>query len=113
MSLRGPTIPDEVRDNELAVTIQSHPGPGVSGLVLHARRDVLRLRVDEGPDLVALDPSACQVDEVLVHVDGASLAKVQEELRHRVLGHPGHAHGSTDRVALYQGTDDLRPLLGG
>jgi microcompartment protein CcmK/EutM len=55
--------------------------------------DVASLGAAERPNLVAFNPVGAKVPQVLVLVDGASRAKLHEELRDRVdrmAANPGH-----------------------
>ena len=74
--------------------------------------DVLRLRVDEAPDLIHLQPLAGQTPERLVLVADAHLPDLPPELHDGVFRDVGHAGGSTDATALDQSGHDLDSLRG-
>ena len=85
----------------------AHPKlPGLLG------GDVLRLGVDEAPDLVHLEPLAGEVPERLILVGDARLPDLPPQLHDGVLGDVRHAGGGADAAALDQGGHDLDSLLG-
>src|SRR5439155_23559918 len=93
---------------------EGYPGPSVTDPVLAPALlwDVLRLRSDERPNLVALDALAGQVPErsALVHV--TCRANVGQKVHDGFLVTSGHPASSADRVALDKRPDDRRPLGG-
>jgi hypothetical protein len=58
-----------------------------------------------------LEPLTGQVSKGLVLVLGTSLADIYQQFNDRVNSRIGHASRSPEGIALYQATDDLRPLL--
>jgi hypothetical protein len=69
------------RVGELCVRVNRDPRPDAADalLALACGRDVLVLRVDEVPNLIALDRFAGQIIQNLVLVGVASLAKVHDQ----------------------------------
>ena len=67
-----------------------------------ARRDILLLRGQERPYLIALNPLARKIYEVIVHVFHALRAKLNKQLSNSVFGYSGHADRGANRVTFNQ-----------
>jgi hypothetical protein len=109
-STRVPSADHPCRD-QLGVRAERRPRLDITKtrLLLEPLRNVLLLRVAEGPDFVALNPLAGQAAQGLVLVSLAGRAQVHEELEDSPLGNSGHADCGTDAIALDKGGDDLGP----
>ena len=115
VAIRKRALADEPRRDELRVAVDRGPGPHVAvvGVVLFAIRNILGLRADEAPNLVALDDIAGQIAENRVLVLGTSLADVFEQVRDGLTGYSGRPGDRSHAHALAEQTDHLRPALGG
>jgi hypothetical protein len=106
---RPVTAPYGPRGNELGVGINRDPRPHVpdgANHALHPLGHVLGLGVDEGPNLVALNPLHLEIAERLILEPLTCGAHVQQELGDGVDGHVGHAAGGAEAVALHQHPED-------
>ncbi len=106
---------DPPRRHELSVGINGRPGPHVACTLRGVLRslDVLLLRVDEAPNLVALDPATRQVPQVLVLVLGAGRAQVAQQLLDGHPGHTGHPSRCAKPTTLDEGRHQRNSLLRG
>ena len=95
---------DEPRDHELRVGIQRGVGPDVALAVL---RGVLRLRPNERPNLVGLDPLGLEVAKHYVLIGLAELADLHEQLEDGGLCCARQASGRPDGVACAERPDDV------
>ena len=108
-----PRAHQEGRD-QLGVGVDRREGPDVAHakLSLPLGGDVLRLGVDEAPNLVHLDALAGEIDQGLVLEADASLSDLPPELHDGVFGDASDTGGGADAATLYQGRDDLDSLRG-
>jgi hypothetical protein len=99
--------------HELAVAAHRDVGPDIADaeLVLSVIRNLLRLAMNERPNLVRLQGRAVEADHRSVHVVGARLAQVHEKLHDGVLRDTGDSAGPSDRHALGQTADHLGSTL--
>src|SRR3569833_2263753 len=71
------------------------------------------LRINEGPDFIALETFARRVPQRFVLIGRARYADIAEQLDHSVLCRAGHADGSADVIALYEAGKDSRAIFDG
>ena len=104
---------DEPRWDELRVRVKRDPCPHVAshvGGVLRGRHGLL-LGVAELPNLVTLNPSARQVPQRAVLVEGARRPEIGQELEDRRLRDVRHAGCGVDAVAFDQGRRDAHATV--
>ena len=70
---------DQPRNRQLGIGIQGNPGPNISDahLTAHMLGDVLLLRINEAPNLIALDALARKVAHIDIVVSLTSPAHVR------------------------------------
>ncbi len=99
--------------DQLRIGADRRPGPdiAIAKFVSQFLGDVLFLGVTEGPDSIDLDTLTGQVahDKVMVFLTG--FPNIHQQLRDGVLGGSGEPTGSTNRGALYEVSQDLRPAI--
>ena len=106
-------LPHEPARDDLRVSAKRCPGPYVPKpeLPLQVLRDVLLLRVAEGPNLIALNPATGQVPKVGILVLRGGLPNFGQEAQDGPLRHAGHAAGRTNAVSLDEGGNNGTTLL--
>ena len=99
---------------QLRVGVDGNPRPHVAGHLRGALRplNVLLLRVDELPNLVALQAPAAEPAKRLILVGGADRAEIRDQLQDGRFGDVSPAGRREDAVALNQGGDDRAMLVG-
>ena len=111
-----PAVPgaDQPGRHELGVRVNRGEGPDIAHaeLALHLRRHVLRLGVDEAPNLVHLEALTGEVPEHPVLVLRAGGSEVEQELLDGVLGDADHPGRGADGVAVDQGRHELGAFRG-
>jgi hypothetical protein len=85
------TTTNKVRQDHFAISINSRPSPSVASTSWcdNSTGDVLLLVVGKRPDLIYLNPLGFHVARIGVmknHASLASLASINQQLDHRVLG---------------------------
>jgi hypothetical protein len=92
------SIPDKPRHDKFSVGIKRRPRPDITnaGQSAHLQRDVLLFRVAEGPDFVALDAGAHQINESAPVIGFTGYSKVYQELEHCALRDARNADSPTD-----------------
>jgi hypothetical protein len=108
LGVADPAIADVPARNKLRVSIDCRPRPNVADPrnALKLLRDIALLRVDEAPNLVALNTLARQVAKVLVLVVEARRANVAEKLIDCVPAYTCHASNSAEAVSLAEHVED-------
>src|SRR5436305_326666 len=108
----GP-LADRPSGHQLRIGVNRREGPhvAVTGRPFELLRNVLLLRVTEGPNLIDLQHLAGESLENAVLVLGAGFAEVGQQLDDGVLGRAGHPDGGSDAVALHEASDYPSPLL--
>jgi hypothetical protein len=70
-------ITNEVSDNQLSISVKSRPRPNISPeICFPLRADVLSLRADEGPNLIALQVTNAQSANVAIMIGSASASRI-------------------------------------
>ncbi len=102
-------VADVERRNELGVRVNCQPSPAIPGALWRGlgRLDVLRLGIDESPNLIDLEALATQVAQRPVLVVAECLAGIFQQLNNRVLAGAGCAADGPDRHALDHQAKDL------
>jgi hypothetical protein len=103
---------DQPRDHQFAVGVDRGPSPdiAVAKLTLLVGRDVLRLGIAEGPNLIALNPLAGDAANMLIVVLLAGRTDVHQQFGDRVLCHASYAAGCADRATLDQRRNHPNPI---
>jgi hypothetical protein len=106
---------DKEARNEFCFRVDGNPGPDTTGPGNRIRgfRQVLILRINEGPDFVELKPFAGQVPHNFVLELCRCLAGIHQQFCYGVDAHPGHAGRGPQGAAFRQGTEDCDTLLSG
>ena len=93
LGIFGITTTDEPIADQLAIGANRGPRPHIAGKGwrILGRSRVLFLRINEGPNLIALDALAAQPLHVLIVIVEAGFACFRPKLRHRVDGNANHA----------------------
>src|SRR5439155_13799382 len=105
--------PDRPGRHQLGVSVQRRPRPHVA-VAEGARvflREVLRLCVDERPNLITLNPLALEVPQLLILIALTRGTRVQEKLRHSVDRDIGEAASRAKAATFREKTDDLGAAL--
>jgi hypothetical protein len=100
--------------NQLGISIHRYPRPNVPRMRVSFQRlwrDILLLRRDECPNLIALDAITGQIYECLVQESGARSPEIENQLTDCVSGHPCHAFNGSNRVTFDERGYDPRPRL--
>ncbi len=99
---------DEPRHHELRIRTNRRPRPNVAvpELPLFVGRNVLRFRVAEGPNLIALDALAGEVIQCLGLIPRARASKIHEQLFDRHAREAGDSGGCAEAVALHEDRND-------
>src|ERR1022692_836263 len=100
--------------DQFRIGIDGRPGPHAADaeLAFLLLWNVLVLRPDERPDLIALNPAAGEIAEHAVLILGADRASLYKELCDGVLGHAGNADSSADAVSVYEAPNHLSAGFG-
>ena len=111
----GAAIADIPRRDELGLAVDGNPCPHITPLfvALGLGLDILLLRADERPYLIALDVSARKIDHRGIAMRLAGRAKLSGESRDCFLGRARNAARSAETGALDEAGDDGAALLTG
>jgi hypothetical protein len=95
--------------HQLGIGIYRRPRPDASDpeLPLFLNRDVLVLRPNERPDLIALNSAAVKIPKHAVLIPGADRASLNEQFRDGVFGNAGYADGGADAIFIYEAPNHL------
>lgn len=98
--------------HQLGICADRRPRPHVTNaeLATHFFRDVLLLRINEAPNLIALETLARQVAQSLVLVRGAGRSDIDEQLGHGIDGAVSEAAGGAEAGTFDEKAEDLGAL---
>jgi len=114
LSSRSATIPKRVRNDQLGIRIDCRPCPNISRALFHLFQcDILLLRVNERPNLIALHAANPEIADVRMVISSTGAAQVPQQPQHGVFSDTQHSAGCVDGVAFYQCAYDLALFIYG
>jgi len=88
------------RANQFGIRTERRPCPNIAELPLFVGGNVLLLRIAEGPNFVALNTLAGQINQHRLLIVLACLSDLRQELENGIESHVAHAGRAAKRVPL-------------
>jgi hypothetical protein len=109
--LLGPsrvTTPNEIRNDQFSLSVDSDPSPNVAPAFLFLFRPcILGLGSDELPNFIGLETAHLQIADVAVMVSGAGGSEIGQQFDNCRLGNSGHPDCGANGATLDQAANHL------
>jgi hypothetical protein len=106
-------VPYPPRWNQFGIRTKRRPGPHVTGMLADGVFLLGFLAAHKAPNLVKLEHLTWQVHHLLMHVGGASIPRLSQQLHNAVLGNARDPRRAEDGIAFDQAAKDGGAFGGG